>query len=144
PRSDRFWTWRNFFLRVEDILKFLHPLGFYPLRRRALEKAERWMVERIGEGSDGLATVYPAMLNCLIALRSLGYSKTNPVYAKAERDFAELFVDDSEDFRIQPCLSPIWDTAINIISLPESRVAPDDPNLQKAAEWLVNKEVRIR
>ena len=34
-----------------------------PLRRRALEKAERWMVERIGEGSDGLAAVYPAMLN---------------------------------------------------------------------------------
>src|SRR5882724_8882118 len=63
PRSEKFWTWRNFFLRVEDVLKFLHPLGFRPLRRRALEKAERWMVERIGEGSDGLAAVYPAMLN---------------------------------------------------------------------------------
>ena len=143
-RSERFWTWRNFFLRVEDVLKFLHPLGFRPLRRRALEKAERWMVERIGEGSDGLAAVYPAMLNCLIALRALGYSKTNPVYAKAERDFAELFVGDSEDFRIQPCLSPIWDTAINIISLAESGVSPEHPALQRAADWLINKEVRIR
>jgi squalene-hopene/tetraprenyl-beta-curcumene cyclase len=143
-RSDRFWTWRNFFLRVEDILKFLHPLGFYPLRRRALEKAERWMVERIGEGSDGLATVYPAMLNCLIALRSLGYSKTNPVYAKAAKDFAGLFIDDPEDFRIQPCLSPVWDTAINIISLAESGVPPEHPALQKAADWLIKKEVHIR
>jgi squalene-hopene/tetraprenyl-beta-curcumene cyclase len=144
PRSERFWTWRNFFLRVEDVLKFLHPLGIRPLRRRALEKAERWMVERIGEGSDGLAAVYPAMLNCLIALRALGYSKTNPVYAKAERDFAGLFVDDPEDFRIQPCLSPIWDTAINIISLVESGVSPEHLALQKAADWLINKEVRIR
>jgi squalene-hopene/tetraprenyl-beta-curcumene cyclase len=144
PRSERFWTWRNFFLRVEDVLKFLHPLGFRPLRRQALEKAERWMVERIGEGSDGLAAVYPAMLNSLIALRVLGYSKTDPVYAKAEKDFAGLFVDDPEDFRIQPCLSPIWDTAINIISLAESGVSPEHPALQKAADWLIKKEVRIR
>ena len=143
PRSDPFWTWRNFFLRLDDVFKFLSPLRIRPLRRRALEEAERWMLERIGKGSDGLAAVFPAMLNSLIALRALGYSRTNPVYAKAEQDFAGLFGDDPEDFRIQPCLSPIWDTAINIISLAESGVAPDDPNLQKAAEWLVNKEVRI-
>ncbi len=144
PRSERFWTWRNFFLRVDDVLKFLRPLGFRPLRRRALEEAERWMLERIGEGSDSLAAVYPAMLNCLIALRALGYSKRNPVYAKAQKDFAGLFVDDPDDFRIQPCLSPVWDTAINIISLAESGVSPEHPALQKAADWLVSKEVRIR
>ena len=102
------------------------------------------MLERIGEGSDGLATVFPAMLNSLIALRALGYSKTNPIYAKAEKDFAKLFVDDPEDFRIQPCLSPVWDTAITIISLAESGLPSEHPALQKAADWLVNKEVRIR
>ncbi len=144
PRSERFWTWRNFFLRLDDTLKFLQPLRLGLLRRRALEAAERWMLERIGEGSDGLATVYPAMLNCLIALRALGYSKRNPVYAKAEKDFAELFVDDPEDFRIQPCLSPVWDTAITIISLADSGVPPGHHALQKAADWLINKEVRIR
>jgi squalene-hopene/tetraprenyl-beta-curcumene cyclase len=144
PRSEPFWTWRNFFLRLDDTLKFLQPLRIRPLRRRALEEAERWMLERIGEGSDGLATVFPAMLNCLIALRALGYSKTNPIYAKAEKDFAKLFVDDPEDFRIQPCLSPVWDTAITIISLAESGLPSEHPALQKAADWLVNKEVRIR
>jgi squalene-hopene/tetraprenyl-beta-curcumene cyclase len=144
PRSDNFWTWRNFFLRLDDTLKFLQPLRLGLLRRRALEAAERWMLERIGEGSDGLAAVYPAMLNSLIALRALGYSKRNPVYAKAEKDFAGLFVDDPEDFRIQPCLSPVWDTAITMISLADSGVPPEHPALQKAAGWLVNKEVRIR
>src|SRR6266404_66145 len=143
PRSERFWTWRNFFLRVEDIMKFLHPLQFRPLRRRALEEAERWMLERIGEGSDGLAAVYPAMLNCMIALRVLGYPKDHPVYKKATKDFSGLFVDDPEDFRIQPCLSPIWDTAINLISLAESGIPADDPALRRAAKWLLDKEVRI-
>ena len=144
PRSEKFWTWRNFFLRLDDVFKFLRPLGILPLRRRALEAAERWMIERIGEGSDGLATVYPAMLNCLIALRVLGYTKTNPLYAKAEKDFSGLFINDPEDFRIQPCLSPVWDTAISIISLAESGVSPEHPALQKAADWLIGKEVRIR
>jgi squalene-hopene/tetraprenyl-beta-curcumene cyclase len=144
PRSETFWTWRNFFLRLDDTLKFLQPLRIRPLRRRALEEAERWMIERIGEGSDGLAAVFPAMLNCLIALRALNYSKSNPICAKVQKDFAGLFVDDSEDFRIQPCLSPIWDTAITIISLAESGLPPEHPALQKGAEWLVNKEVRIR
>jgi squalene-hopene/tetraprenyl-beta-curcumene cyclase len=144
PRSERFWTWRNFFLRLDDVLKFLHPLNLRPMRRPALAEAERWMLERIGEGSDGLATVFPAMLNCMIALRCLGYSKRDPIYAKAEKDFAGLFVDDPEDFRIQPCLSPVWDTAINIIALAESGIAADHPALQKAADWLISKEVKIR
>jgi squalene-hopene/tetraprenyl-beta-curcumene cyclase len=144
PRSETFWTWRNFFLRLDDTLKFLQPLRIRPLRRRALEEAERWMLERIGEGSDGLAAVFPAMLNCLIALRALGYSKSNPIYTKAEKDFAGLFVDDPEDFRFQPCLSPVWDTAINIISLAESGLPSEHPALQKAADWLVSKEVRVR
>src|SRR5438477_1541759 len=144
PRSENFWTWRNFFLRLDDTFKFLQPLRIGLLRQRAIEAAERWMLGRIREGSDGLAAVYPAMLNSMIALRALGYSKTNPVYAKVEKDFAGLFVDDPEDFRIQPCLSPVWDTAITIISLADSGLAPEHPALQKAAEWLVNKEVRIR
>jgi len=144
PRSEPFWTWRNFFLRVDDVLKFLHPLRFRPMRGRALEEAEQWMLERIGEGSDGLAAVFPAMLNSLIALRALGYSKKNPIYAKAEKDFTGLFVNDPEDFRIQPCLSPVWDTAINIIALAESGVPPEHAALQKAADWLLQKEVRVR
>src|ERR1700745_2616473 len=144
PRSEKFWTWRNFFLRLDDTLKFLQPLRIGLLRQRALEAAERWMLERIREGSDGLAAVYPAMLNSMIALRALGYSKTNPVYAKAEKDFAGLFVNDPDDFRIQPCLSPVWDTAITIISLADSGLLPHHPALQKAAEWVVNQGVRIR
>src|SRR5256886_1417833 len=144
PRSERFWTWRNFFLRLNDVLKILRPLRLRPMRKRALEEAERWMLERIGQGSDGLAAVYPAMLNCLIALRVLGYSKDHPAYKKAAQDFAGLFVEDPEDFRIQPCLSPVWDTAITLIALAESGLPAANPSLRRAAKWLLDKEVRIR
>lgn len=144
PRDPRFFAWRNLFLRADHVLKFIDNLPFRPLRRVALEEAERWMVERVGEGSDGLAAVFPAMLNSLIALRTLGYAKTHPIYEKARNDFAGLFVDDPEDFRIQPCFSPVWDTAINIITLAESGLPAEHPALERAATWLIGKEVRVR
>jgi squalene-hopene/tetraprenyl-beta-curcumene cyclase len=46
-----------------------------PLRKLALKKAEKWMLERL-EMSDGLGAIYPAMLNAIVALRCLGYSRT--------------------------------------------------------------------
>src|ERR1043165_4826394 len=143
-RDPRFFAWRNFFLRADHALKLISKLEWRPMRRRALEDAERWMLERIGEGSDGLAAVYPAMLNSLIALRTLGYSPRHPVYQKAAKDFVGLFVDEGDDFRIQPCLSPVWDTAINIIALAESGLPTDHPALERAANWLLTKEVRLR
>jgi squalene-hopene/tetraprenyl-beta-curcumene cyclase len=144
PRHRRFFAWQNFFLRCDRALKLVSKVGWRPMRKRALEEAERWMLERIGEGSDGLAAVFPAMLNAMIALRALGYPTTHPVYQKAAADFEGLFVDDPEDFRIQPCLSPVWDTAINMIALGESGVPADHPAMRSAAEWLVSKEVRVR
>src|SRR4030081_3056788 len=92
PRDPRFFAWRNFFLRADHALKLISKLEWRPMRRRALEEAERWMLERIGEGSDGLAAVFPAMLNCMIALRVLGYPKDHPASRKAAQYFAGLFV----------------------------------------------------
>ena len=101
PRDERLLTWRNFFLRCDAGLKLLHKLSWKPFRRTALAKAEAWMVERMGEGSDGLAAVFPAMLNSIIALKTLGYKNDDPRLKKAVADFEGLFVDDPEDFRIQ-------------------------------------------
>jgi len=52
PRDERFFSWRNFFLTGDQVLKALHPLGFRPMRQRALEVAERWMLERPGPAPD--------------------------------------------------------------------------------------------
>ena len=138
------FSWPNFFLICDRVLKVLHGLPWKPWRERALIRAEQWMVERMGEGSDGLAAIFPAMLNSLIALKTLGYPADHPLYAKARRDFEGLFVDDPEDFRIQTCLSPVWDTAINLIALRDSGVPVEDESIQRAVRWLTSQEVRQR
>ena len=102
------------------------------------------MVERMGEGSEGLGAIFPAMLNAMMALRALGYPENHPLVKKAEHDFAHFFVDDPEDFRIQPCLSPVWDTAITTIALAESGFPKDHPALERSAAWLEKKEVRFK
>lgn len=142
-KDERFWAWRNFFLRCDSLLKLYNRLPVHPLRRLALAKAEKWMVERMGDGSEGLSAIFPAMLNAMMALRVLGYDKDHPLMRKAWSDFSGLFVDDPADFRIQPCLSPVWDTAITTIALGESGLGAKHPAMQRAAAWLERKEVRF-
>jgi len=142
-KDKRFWAWRNFFLRCDALLKIYNRLPIHPLRKHALKRAEEWMTERMGEGSDGLSAIFPSMLNGLMALHSLGYAENDPLVKKAEADFAGLFVHDTADFRIQPCLSPVWDTAITTVALGESGVPKNHPALQRAAAWLEEREVRF-
>ena len=73
-------TWRNFFLWLDRVHKFAEWFAqnnIHPFRKRALRKAEQWMLERF-EGTDGLAAIFPAMLNSLIALKALGYADDHP------------------------------------------------------------------
>jgi squalene-hopene/tetraprenyl-beta-curcumene cyclase len=135
-------SWPNFFLICDWLLKALHNLPWKPWRRWALARAEAWMTARMGEGSDGLGAIFPAMLNALLALRTLRYSREHPLFVKATRDFEGLFVDDPQDFRIQPCLSPVWDTAISLVALLESGVEPQSAAVARAVQWLAEQEVR--
>jgi squalene-hopene/tetraprenyl-beta-curcumene cyclase len=134
---------KQFFILIDRCLKFIERNGYLPLRRAALNVAERWMLERIGDGCSGLAAIFPAMLNSLIALRCIGYLPDHPIYRKADADFRELFVDDEQGFRIQPCFSPIWDTAITLVSLARSGISQHHPSSRKAVQWLLSQEVRI-
>jgi squalene-hopene/tetraprenyl-beta-curcumene cyclase len=134
---------KQFFILIDRCLKIVERNGYLPLRQAALNVAERWMLERIGDGCSGLAAIFPAMLNSLIALRCIGYPSDHPIYRKADSDFRELFVDDEQGFRIQPCFSPVWDTAITLVSLARSGLGPNHPSSSKAVQWLLSQEVRI-
>src|SRR5579862_7278445 len=144
---DREWfTWRNLFLWLDKVHKFAEWFprhNVHPFRKRALKKAEQWMLERL-EGTDGLAAIFPAMLNSLIALKALGYPDDHPQVKRAEMELKNLEHETEHSVRIEPCFSPVWDTAIVAICLHESGLASDHPALQKATEWLMTKEIRFR
>ena len=139
-------TWRNFFLWLDRVHKFAEVFarnGIHPFRKLALKKAEAWMIERF-EGSDGLAAIFPAILNSLIALKALGYADNHAQVVRAEKELKKLEHETANSLRIEPCLSPVWDTAIVAICLAESGLDPHNPALEKSAEWLMSKEIRFR
>ena len=136
-------TWRNFFLWLDGLHKFVENNRLRPFRKWALKKAEQWMLERF-EGSNGLAAIFPAMLNSLIALKALGYADDHPQVLRAERELKNLEHETPDSVRIEPCLSPVWDTAIVAICLHESCLPSDHPALKKATDWLIEKEIRFR
>jgi squalene-hopene/tetraprenyl-beta-curcumene cyclase len=139
-------TWRNLFLALDRLHKFAEWFaenGIHPFRKRALRKAEQWMIERF-EGSDGLAAIFPAMLNSLIALKALGYPDDHPLVVRAERELKKLEHETEHSVRIEPCFSPVWDTAIVNICLHESGISSNHPALKRATEWIMTKEIRFR
>jgi squalene-hopene/tetraprenyl-beta-curcumene cyclase len=143
-------SWRNFFLVLNRVVHFCERFHIRPLRNLALRKAEQWMLDRF-ENSDGLGAIYPGILNSIIALRCLGYSTDDPQLIRALDEFEKLGIDEpgvpgeeGPSFRMQPCLSPVWDTAYAMFALGESGLAGDDPRLLKAADWILSKEVRSR
>jgi squalene-hopene/tetraprenyl-beta-curcumene cyclase len=146
PWDKRLCSKRNFFLACDAGLKLIDSLPWKPWRYRALKKAEEWLVSRVGDGCDGLGAIFPAMEYAIIALKALGYHDDHPLLRKATKDFFDLEVDDPEhnDYRFQPCFSPIWDTGITAMALAESGIPANDPRMQKAGQWLLSKEVRFR
>jgi squalene-hopene/tetraprenyl-beta-curcumene cyclase len=141
-------SWRNFFLILNRVVHFCERFHIRPLRYLALKKAERWMLERF-EKSDGLGAIFPGILNSIVALRCLGYSTDDPQVIRALSEFEKLGIDEpgiadhsEPTFRMQPCMSPVWDTALALFALGESGVSKNDPRMLKAADWILSKEVR--
>jgi squalene-hopene/tetraprenyl-beta-curcumene cyclase len=136
-------SWRNFFLVLDRLVHFLERVHVRPLRTQALKVAEKWMLERL-EMSDGLGAIYPSMMNSIIALRCLGYSLDDPQVIRAMDEFEKLGIEEETTFRMQPCMSPVWDTAYAVFALAESGVAANDPRLVQPCEWMLKKQVTRR
>ena len=133
-------SWRNFFLVLDRLIHFFERVHVRPLRSQALKVAEKWMLERL-EMSDGLGAIYPGIMNSIIALRCLGYSLDDPQVIRAMDEFEKLGIEEETTFRMQPCMSPVWDTAYAVFALAESGVPANDPRLVQPCEWMLKKQV---
>ncbi len=132
---------RNLFLLLDKALHFWnrHPPAF--LRKRALSFAKEWMVPRL-KGEGGLGAIYPAMANSAVALSLEGYSLDHPLMQRVLSSIDDLLIDREGDVLVQPCVSPVWDTALALGALIEAGLAPDSPTVDRAMDWFRAREVR--
>lgn len=142
--AQRGWlpTWETFFHYVDQSLKTAERWGLNRFTRpRSIRLAEQWILDRLRK-SDGLGAIFPPIVWTLIALRCLGYADDHPAVQQQFVELEKLYLWDGDRLRLQPCLSPVWDTAISLIALRDAGVSRQHPAIQGALNWLLSKEVR--
>jgi len=125
---------------LDRLLRVAEPYFPADARQRAIEKAVSFVTERLND-EDGLGGIYPAIANSVMMFDCLGYAPDHPDYATALAATRKLLVLDGEQSYCQPCLSPVWDTALACHALMEVGDARLDPAIRRALDWLETKQV---
>lgn len=141
-------NWSKVFQYVDRLIKFGESLGLKPLRKTSIKLCEKWILQRL-EKSDGLGAIFPPIIWTIIGLRCLGYKDDSPVIQSQMAELEKLVIRDVDangtaKVRLQPCLSPVWDTVISIIALRDAGVSRHDPAIRRSINWILSKEVRQR
>jgi squalene-hopene/tetraprenyl-beta-curcumene cyclase len=125
---------------LDRLLRVAEP--FFPAdpRRRAIDKAVTFVTERLN-GEDGLGGIFPAMANAAMMFDCLGYGPDHPGLATALASLRKLLVLDGERSYCQPCLSPVWDTALACHALMEVEDIRLEATIRRALDWLQTKQV---
>ena len=140
PVTDR---WGRAFLQLDKVLHLYERRPFAPLRRAALEKTEKWIVER-QEADGGWGGIQPPWAWSLIALNLRGYGVDHPVIERSLAGLDHFTIVEHDSRRLEACQSPVWDTALALIGLRDAGLPPDDPAVERAANWLLQEEVTHR
>jgi squalene-hopene/tetraprenyl-beta-curcumene cyclase len=166
PPTRRLLTWTNLFLvldriyklvdahlqgvsragSVSDGLLYLDPWPLSPMRairQAALKRAATWMVDHFAD-SDGLGAIFPPIIYTIVSLRCLGYADDSPEMRWALKQLDDLIIEEDDRLRLQPCFSPVWDTALTLIGLADAGMDYHDAAVERAGRWLLEREVRQR
>lgn len=110
------------------------------ITKKAMKKAEHWMIERLN-GTSGLGAIFPAMVNAYESLLLLGYSKDHHLVKTARKAIDLLVVEKSDEAYCQPCVSPVWDTLLASNALIEVKDEKSDKSIDEGLSWLKKKQV---
>jgi squalene-hopene/tetraprenyl-beta-curcumene cyclase len=128
------------FLAADRLGRMIDPWIPARVRERATRLAENWMLERLN-GEDGLGAIFPAMVNALEAMVILGYAEDDPRRVTAKRALQKLTVVGPSSAYCQPCVSPIWDTALASLAMQEAGDATSSDASIRALDWLQTRQL---
>ncbi|HWC62374.1 MAG TPA: squalene--hopene cyclase, partial [Rhizomicrobium sp.] len=128
-------VWSAFFAVLDWCLKRAESFWPQNLRARAIETCRAWVTERLN-GEDGLGAIYPAMANSVMMYDVLGYPPEHQDRAKARQSVDNLLVIKADEAYCQPCVSPVWDTALAAHALLETGEPQAEAAVARALSWL--------
>ena len=125
--------WASFFFALDGVLRVVRPR--LPGRDAAIEKAVAFVTERLN-GDDGLGAIFPAMANAVMMYDALGVPESDPRRAIARASVEKLLIVKDEEAYCQPCLSPVWDTALVAHALLEAGDEAAVASAARGLDWL--------
>src|SRR5579862_1720123 len=128
------------FALIDRLLRLAEPIFPADPRRRAIDRAVAFVSERLN-GEDGLGGIFPAMANSLMMFDCLGYPADHPACVAAAQAIRGLLVLNGEHAYPQPCLSPVWDSALACHALMEVGDSALTPAVRGAIDWLAERQV---
>ena len=128
------------FVLLDRLFKAMERLRMVPFRKRGLRAAEQWVLAR-QEATGDWGGIIPAMLNSLLALRCLNYRPSDPNVIRGMEAVDRFTIETDRELLVQPCVSPVWDTALVVRSLRASGLTANHPALVRAGNWLLNKQI---
>ena len=138
--ADPKWLWTLGFNALDRILKAGDRLWPKRLRQRAIDTCTAWVTERLN-GEDGLGAIYPAMANSVMLYDLLGYAEDHPARAIARQSVENLLVIKDDEAYCQPCVSPVWDTALAAHAMLEAGGEDNIARAGAALDWLKPRQV---
>jgi squalene-hopene/tetraprenyl-beta-curcumene cyclase len=141
PLRERGLNWGTFFILLDSFLKISEKYTLQTLREAAMRRAEQWTLEHQDHTGDW-GGIMPAMMNSVLALFSLGYRLDSPPVAKGLKAIERFGIETADTFRLQSCVSPVWDTVLSITALADAGVPRTHPHVRRSVQWVVSKQVR--
>lgn len=127
--------WASLFFALDEVLRVVEPHFPRGSRRSAIAKARTFVDERLN-GEDGLGAIFPAMANAVMMYDALGVPEADPNRAIARASIEKLLVIKDDEAYCQPCLSPVWDTALASHALLEAGGQDCEHAALQGLKWL--------
>ncbi|HLZ79029.1 MAG TPA: squalene--hopene cyclase [Sphingomonas sp.] len=135
------WLWVKGFGALDIVLKRGRRLWPKTLRQKAIQACVDFVVERLN-GGDGLGAIYPAMANSVMMFDALGYAPDHPHRAIARESVEKLLIRREDDeIYCQPCVSPVWDTALAAHAMLEAGGEAADASAVRGLDWLKPRQI---
>ena len=129
-----------FFRGVDVVARRIDAISPKRLRRRAIDKAVAFVTERLN-GEDGLGAIFPAMANAVMMFDVLGGSANSRNAAIARASIEKLLAVAPDEAYCQPCLSPVWDTALACHALLEAGGKDALVQAEKSLQWFLPRQI---
>lgn len=140
-RQDGLCSYSLGFAVADKVLSSLKTFTRYtPFHAYAVRKCMEWTLERQEESGD-FAGIFPPMVNALIALHVEGYALDSDPIRRGLGAMERFAWRDTKGMRIQPCVSPVWDTILMTIGLCDLGIPRTDKRLERAMMWVKERQI---